>query len=309
VGIEGVGKRTAAMRFAMACNCSYQQSAPEEQEREDYLHITDSCDCRSCRKIRSGNHPDIRQTEPSGAFIRIAQIRELCHTLGMKPYEARTRVVTIANAQTMNPEAGNALLKVLEEPPDRTVLILTTIQESDLLPTIVSRCPQIRFSPIPREDLETLLVEQEKVPQDDAAVIAALADGSYSKAFAMNRTRWIRRRNWVLRELESLMGRGKKDFPTAHVLAMAENLSKNKDILPDVLEVMKTWVRDLIICKYAPEKLINMDWADRIQEASHALTITALLSKVRAIQTAQKHLRSNANLKLTLEVLMMQLAK
>ncbi|MBW2248732.1 MAG: hypothetical protein JRF62_16445, partial [Deltaproteobacteria bacterium] len=138
IGIEGVGKRTAAMALAMACNCK--AIKPEHfSERmkirsdgnipSDQIKTISPCGrCNSCRKIESGNHPDIIVLNPSGPFIRIGQIRELCGTLAMKPYEARLRVVIISDAQTMNLSAGNALLKLLEEPPDRTILILTALQ-------------------------------------------------------------------------------------------------------------------------------------------------------------------------------------
>ncbi len=318
-GIEGVGKRTAAMAFAMACNCS-QLSVSREPRAEDadsYLLKTDTCNCRSCKKIRSGNHPDISLIEPSGVFIRIGQIRDICHTLGMKPYEAKTRVVIIANAQTMNPEAGNALLKMLEEPPDRTVLILTAIQTSDLLPTVVSRCQHIRFDPVSREELRTLLIEKQDIGQEDAMIIATLANGSYSRALSMSRTNWINLRNCLINELEAVAGDGLKPFPGVRVFAFAEKLLKNKEILPDLLEVMKTWLRDVIICRLAldagqgidPEKVINRDLTDRIQHASQKITVTSLLSKIKAIQTAQKSFRSNANLRLTLEVLAIRLAE
>ncbi|QTA90280.1 DNA polymerase III subunit delta' [Desulfonema magnum] len=318
-GIEGVGKRTAAMAFAMACNCS-QLSVVSKQRDEDtdsYSLTTDKCNCRSCKKIRSGNHPDITLIEPSGVFIRIGQIREVCHTLGMKPYEARTRVVIIANAHTMNAEAGNALLKVLEEPPDRTVLILTATQTSDLLPTIVSRCQLMRFDPVPREELRTLLIEKQNLGSEDAMVIATLANGSYSRAISMSRSNWINQRNWLIHELEAIAGNGLKPFPGVRVFAFAERLLKSKDILPDLLEVMKTWLRDVILCRLAleagqgidPEKVINRDLTNSIQHASRQITVASLLSKIKAIQTAQKSLRSNANLRLTLEVLAMKLAE
>ena len=106
-GIEGVGKLAAAMTFAMACNCTTQLY--NQKKSED---ISGPCDqCRSCKKIRSGNHPDIIHIKPSGHYIKIAQIRSLCQTLAMKPYEARLRVVIISDSQAMNPQAGNALLK------------------------------------------------------------------------------------------------------------------------------------------------------------------------------------------------------
>ena len=80
--------------------------------------------------------------------------------LAMKPYEARYRVVIISDAHALNPEAGNSLLKVLEEPPDRTILVLTAYHLHDLLPTIASRCQHIRFNPISHDVLTDVLVNQ-----------------------------------------------------------------------------------------------------------------------------------------------------
>jgi DNA polymerase-3 subunit delta' len=319
-GIEGVGKRTTAMTFAMGCNCGGSSVVSGELSvvsgnPQPTTHPHPCGSCRSCKKILSGNHPDVSLIEPSGPYIRIAQIRELCHTLGMKPYEAKTRVVVIANAQTMNPEAANALLKVLEEPPERTVLILTAIQTSDLLPTILSRCQHVRFDPIPKEDIESLLIKEEKLQADEASVIAALANGSYSKAFSMSRTNWIKQRNWLINELELLTGQSGRDYPAARGLAFAEKLAKNKNILPELLEVMKTWLRDITVCKifldagrpYDAKKMINSDLANAIQRSCRRIPITSLLSKINAIRTAEKALRSNANVRLTLDLLMMRL--
>ena len=154
-GIEGVGKQSAAVTFAMACNCTGDFSENKFEWRDnrtaddhstaDPRHITNPCgNCKPCRKIESKNHPDIIRIKPSGVFIKIDQIRALCQTLAMKPYEAGIRVVLISDAQAMNPAAGNALLKVLEEPPTGTILILVANHTADLLPTIVSRCRHIR---------------------------------------------------------------------------------------------------------------------------------------------------------------------
>ena len=134
-GIAGVGKKAAAIELARACNCVKRNSGgtPKlKKNRENRGNCTNDLNlsigpcgrCKSCRKIRAGNHPDIIQVKPAGPYIKIAQVRALCNTLAMKPYEAKTRVVIIYDAQTMNPAAGNALLKILEEPPQRTILIL-----------------------------------------------------------------------------------------------------------------------------------------------------------------------------------------
>lgn len=313
-----MGKQTAAMAFAMACNCTvFEQKNLSEGTKtqadcsttSDQITTIGPCGCcKSCRKIESGNHPDIILVKPSGPFIRIGQIRDLCDTLALKPYEARLRVVIISDAQAMNPSAGNALLKVLEEPPDQTILILTAMQTSDLLPTIVSRCQHIRFNPVSLKNIETLLIQRHKAHPDDAKIIAAMANGSVSKAFSMispmNGVNWMNRRIWLINEVESL---SKK--PIGPQMAFAEKLSKNKELLADSLEVIKSWLRDLVVCKYHPGKIINKDLSDRIQRVSKKIKVISLLSKIDYIHSAQKDIQANTNLRLTLEVLIMRLAK
>ena len=298
-GIEGVGKRMTALTFAMACNCMNAKQGTQHQDTASNpcLH------CRSCRKIKSGSHPDIIFIKPSGPFIRINQIRSLCHTLGMKPYEARQRVVIISEAQAMNPEAGNALLKVLEEPPERTLLILTALQTSDLLPTIVSRCQLIRFNPISPKNIAGFLVGKKGLAPSDAMILATLANGSLSKAILMDQADWIKRRNWLIDEVEALPSRS-----VGPRLAFAERLAKNKDVLADSLEVIKLWLRDLVIYHYDPAKIINRDLVDKIQSASQRMRVESILSKLDAILSAQKNMSANSNLRLTLEVLTFRLA-
>jgi DNA polymerase-3 subunit delta' len=298
-GIEGVGKRMTALTFAMACNCMNAKQGTQHQDTASNPCLR----CRSCRKIKSGNHPDIIFIKPSGPFIRINQIRSLCHTLSMKPYEARQRVVILSEAQAMNPEAGNALLKVLEEPPERTLLILTAIQISDLLPTIVSRCQLIRFNPISLKSIAGFLVEKKGIAPDDAMILATLANGSLSKAILMNQADWIKRRNWLIDEIEALPSRS-----VGPRLAFAERLAKNKDVLADSLEVIKLWLRDLVIYHYDPAKVINRDLVDKIRSAAQRTRVESILSKLDAILSAQKNMSANSNLRLTLEVLTFRLA-
>ena len=293
-GSEGVGKRMTALTFAMACNCMNAKQGTQHQDTASNPCLR----CRSCRKIKSGNHPDIIFIKPSGPFIRINQIRSLCQTLGMKPYEARQRVVIISEAQAMNPEAGNALLKVLEEPPERTLLILTALQTSDLLPTIVSRCQLIRFNPISPKNIAGFLVGKKGLAPSDAMILATLANGSLSKAILMDQADWIKRRNWLIDEIETLPSRS-----VGPRLAFAERLAKNKDVLADSLEVIKLWLRDLVIYHYDPAKIINRDLVDKIQSASQRMRVESILSKLDAILSAQKNMSANSNLRLTMEVL------
>ena len=136
-GIDGVGKQKTARMFAMAVNCELYRGDTTSQISVDSVPCGQ---CVSCRKITSGNHPDVLHIQPQGNLIRIDQIRALGRTLAMKPYEARYRVVMISDGHRMNPESANALLKMLEEPPEQTLLVLTASETADLLPTVVSRC-------------------------------------------------------------------------------------------------------------------------------------------------------------------------
>ena len=250
-GLEGIGKKTAATAFAMACNCiklqehsvnSSDKDAPSD--KLDYSVIEPCGRCRSCKKIISKNHPDIHIIKPSGDILKVDQIRELCRKLALKPYEALIRLAIIADAHRLNAEAGNTLLKTLEEPPEHTVFILTALQMSDLLPTIVSRCQHIRFNPISRHSLQAYIENNSGLAPGQASAIASMAGGSITRAETMAKTDWISRRNWIIDEIQDLPARS-----INFRLAFAEALSKNKDWVFTAFEIMKNWLRDVVICK------------------------------------------------------------
>jgi len=316
-GTEGVGKRMTAMAFAMAANCMGSEAGSRQRpsisssefHRGDAAFPVNACgSCRSCNKIRSQNHPDILHIEPAGPMIKINQIREVCRTLVLKPYEARVRVVIISQSHTMNPSAANALLKVLEEPPDRTILILTATETSDLLPTIVSRCRQIRFNPLAEKHIESLLIKNQGLDPQEAAIPAAMANGSYTRALLMSRSNWAYQRKWLiwaggLDKPEALSKR-----PKSLLLAFSEKLAKNKSTVIDSLEVMKTWLRDLLVYRYTPEKIINKDLYQEIGNVSAGCTVNGLVKKIEIISRAQNDISANMNLRLSLDIMMLRLA-
>lgn len=314
-GTKGVGKQTAAVALAMACNCQGENSGrpAEDREKQDTESLSVKSDfaafeacgvCKSCRKIESGNHADIIRIQPSGAFIKIAQIRALIHTLTMKPYEAKTRMVVISDAQALNAAASNALLKILEEPPDRTMLVLIATHRSALLPTIVSRCQHIGFNPISKKKLAVLLSEKHGIASEKAKIISAMAAGNFSRAQAMVRHNWLNRREWLLGEINLLSLQ-----KMSRLFALAEKLSSEKELISETLEVIKVWFRDLIIGQYDPKKIINQDVADLIKIESEKTSIASLLSKFDAVQQTQNHITANTNLRLTMEGLLIKLAQ
>jgi DNA polymerase-3 subunit delta' len=303
-GIDGIGKQTAAKAMAMACNCADPVPFSGSDAPEATTARINACGrCRSCRRILSDNHPDILYLRPSGNMIRIALIRDLIGKLALKPYAMGKRVVIIAESHTMNPEAGNALLKVLEEPPDNTLLILTARQTSDLLPTIVSRCQQIRFAPLKADLLIELLSANGALTAEDAAAAAALSGGSYSQALNMVSEGWILRRRWLVSEIRHL-----NDQSTTRLLALAEKLSARKTSLPDTLTWLMGWYRDLMVYPLQPDQIVNRDLHPQIREAAAGENPQSLVGKLASVQSALKALQANANPRLTMEDLVLQLA-
>ncbi len=310
-GMEGVGKGNAAMAYAMACNClgsaeptAVLQAAVPSHGEGGYESAVIPCGaCKPCRKILSGQHPDIIYVKPSARVIKIAQIRELCRCLAVKPYEARVRTVIVSDADRLNAEAGNALLKLLEEPPAQTILILTALQASDLLSTIVSRCQQIRFHPISVSSLLPMLVETFGLDKDDARIVAQMAGGSLSKARKMCETEWLSFRRRLLQEISAL-----SDRSISQRLAFAERICGTKEMLTDVLEICQTWFRDLIVFPEAPDMVINKDMTNLMTVISPKWSPASLHTIIKAVGSAQRRIQANANVRLVMDTLMLQMA-
>ncbi|HRY29208.1 MAG TPA: DNA polymerase III subunit delta' [Elusimicrobiota bacterium] len=183
-GPEGVGKRTAALQWAKTLNCL----SPVSPVR--------ACGaCGSCRKISALNHPDVlwvnfeyqahvlEEPVEKQRILKINTVREMIQTLHLKPLEGRVKVAVVDPADRLGADAAHALLKVLEEPPPQTHLILLAQDPSQLLGTIRSRCQWVRFRPLATELLATYLTARapDRSPEDISA-LAAQAEGSLSRA-------------------------------------------------------------------------------------------------------------------------------
>jgi DNA polymerase III delta' subunit len=168
VGPAGVGKTTLA--FDLACGLLCLAERPADRPCRA---------CAACRKVEHGNHPDVHLLSPEGAGqqIRVGQVQALATELALLPLEGRYRVAIIENAQRLNLDAQNALLKTLEEPPARVVLILAANDSASLLPTVVSRCARVRLGPVPTEVIAELIVERGLADAARAAAVGRLAAG------------------------------------------------------------------------------------------------------------------------------------
>ncbi|KJS33436.1 MAG: hypothetical protein VR64_01185 [Desulfatitalea sp. BRH_c12] len=301
-GIEGIGKKSAAKLFAQALNCESANTAAGEPGKNG---MPLPCGrCRACRQISDGSHPDIITVMPRKGMLRIDQIRELNNSLALKPFSAAHRVAVVADAHTMNPEAGNALLKMLEEPPGGTILILTAPQPTDLLPTIASRCRHIRFNPLGAHDLSLLLMKKMRTMRaEQAETIADLADGSCTRALRLAETGWREQRDWVVRAAGLDRPIDAKQRSAALAMAFAAQLALRKDHVGTDLEILKTWIRDLSIWPYQPRMVVNRDRRDALASVRAGIDGRQLTSLWETVEKAQRAIAANGNMRLTLDVM------
>ncbi len=174
-GPEGVGKRRVAVALAQALNCPTPAST-------DTLELDACGTCASCQRIARSTHPDVLLIEPGpNGSIKVDQVRDAVERAAYRPFEGKRRVVVIDDADALVDQAQNALLKTLEEPPAASVFLLVTSRPDAMLPTIRSRCPQLRFRPLSVDDVFAALV-QAKFSDGEARAVAATADGSIGRA-------------------------------------------------------------------------------------------------------------------------------
>ena len=178
-GPSGVGKTTLALDIAAALLCEADVVSRPCRE------------CRACRMVEHGNHPDLHRLAPSGAGGAISiggrserGVRDLVADLALLPVEGGLRVAIVEAADRMSEDAQSAFLKTLEEPPARTTILLCADDEERLLPTIRSRCARLRLGPMGIRDVEAVLVGQGVADAPTAALLARITDGRPGHAIA-----------------------------------------------------------------------------------------------------------------------------
>ncbi|MCS7173439.1 MAG: DNA polymerase III subunit delta' [Armatimonadetes bacterium] len=293
VGPAGTGRRETAWAFAQALQCA------------DY--VEDACGvCLPCQKSERRVHPDIRWIEPleGRQGIGIDQVRELRQEAVYGPYEGKYRVYIVAPAERLLPEAQNALLKLLEEPPPRTVILLVAESPHALLPTVVSRAQLVRFNLVAAADIERALRVQFEVPPVRARVLAALCAGRAALA-----TRWARDPNaladrdrvvdWFRRvEQEGLLA----------ALEVVESLAQERERLAELLDIALLWYRDVLIEQHAADErlLVNLDRREEIRQLAAHLGPEAVYRRLEAIERAKAELRRHVQPRLVLEAMFLQ---
>ena len=301
-GLPGIGKSTLALNLAQALLC-------EAKDKP--------CgDCEPCRKTLKGIHPDVRlvdlryqariREEPEEAQkeLGIDTIRSVTQEAGLKPFEARRKILVIPDAENMTTQAANALLKTLEEPPSHVVLVLTAADTRLLLPTIVSRCQVLALRPVPFKIIEDELLLRHGVDAERGRLLARLGGGRIGWAIrASQDASMLQRREDTLRELGALPRMGRLDR-----LEYARRLGGKTDGIQETLELWLSWWRDLLlITGGSPDTISNVDVAASLEQEARRYDLRSVVQFVKAIHRTQRALEMNADPRLALEVLMLDL--
>jgi DNA polymerase III delta' subunit len=283
-GPEGVGKRRLALDLAKAVNC----------ERK----TDDACDaCPACVAISGGRFPDVQEIRPSGQAIKVDHVREMRQVAAMRPMAGRKRVFIISEADKMNEESSNTVLKTLEEPPFFSHFILVTDKVHLILPTIKSRCQALQFGPVGKDVIAGALREK-SFGEDEARIAALFVGGNLEEALTLNweRIQEVRREAWGF--FESL---AKPEEPSRFLRSYGY-VPRNviREDLEKTLEIMASFCRDMALIKEGGDAslLLNPDFEPELRALEGSWSLEKGRRFFRLIDGAICGLDKNLNMSL-----------
>ncbi len=313
-GETGIGKKLFALELAKALNCRNRVGV-------------EACDeCSSCKRISNSTfppfgsaddnkermiwseHADVAMVRPYLHIIRVKPMRELEREANFRPFEGTSRVFIVEDAEYMNDQAANALLKTLEEPAPTTHLILTTTNPMALLQTIRSRCQMIRFAPIPFPEIEHFLIGRKAMKPEDAALLARASRGSLGNALQGDVDDYRERRERMLNILKALTITGNR----VNLLRSAEELATAKDRAQyeQTLDVLESLIRDAWALSLGrpAESITNIDLAEDLRRISTELVSERAERWLVQIEELRGALEVNLNRKIASDGLLMSMA-
>jgi DNA polymerase-3 subunit delta' len=313
-GPRGVGRRTLALQLAQALNCEAEPASDRPCGA-----------CRACRLIERGVHPDVRMVkrapERKSILLRapspagpprpfLDNVETIQADAQLRPADGRTKVYLILNAEELAEDAANRLLKTIEEPTAYVRFILTASDRGALLPTIASRCQELRLRPVPRPELAQALVDSGVTDTANAPELAALAAGAPGWAIQAAATPdLLRQRMLDLAELHGALGAGRLER-LVRSRAIAETWWSNPDRVRGLLRAWLAWWRDVLLVQLGlGSHISHLQAEERAALASAADAVSfqaACEAQAKARQTLED-LDANVNARLALDLLFLAL--
>ncbi len=284
-GPQGIGKRYTAFNFAKGIFCDSVAS--------------DACEtCISCSKMNHYTHPDYYYIEPEGS-IKDGQIEKIQKAMSKKPYESRNMVFVIDEAETMTKRAQNRLLKTLEEPNKNIIIILITENLNRILPTVVSRCMTLKFTPLKDEKTSFYLINKYSADHTDAEILAAFSQGRIGMADEMYLLGDFRKR----RE-ESIEIAQKMINPDGEIFDLIHILNDKKKEIFFFLDMIEYWYRDLSVLSsvgYNEKILMNADYSDTLLKEANRIGYEKAIRIVELLEEAKKEININLNFNMVIK--------
>ena len=291
-GEAGMGRKSIANAFAMTLLCEKGGSEP-------------CMSCHSCKQVMSGNHPDlIYVTHEKPGSIGVDDVREQINdTIMIRPYSSYYKIYIVDEAEKMTVQAQNALLKTIEEPPAYAVIILITTNQEAFLPTILSRCVQMKLKPLKDFTIRNYLTQNLHIAEKDADICAAFARGNLGKAIHLALSDEFRELFQKVMVLVKNVG----TMDISMLLDCIREMKEQNFDIGEVLDLMQLWYRDVLMFKVTKDMnlLIFKDEYKMINETGEKVDYAGLEAILAAIDTARTRLNANVNMELAMELLLL----
>lgn len=289
-GEKGNGKKTLAEAFAMSLQCEAEGERPCGK-------------CHSCRQAASGNHPDIIFVgHEKPASIGVEDIRtQLTGDIQIRPYNGKYKIYIIPDAEKMTVQAQNAILKTIEEPPEYAVIILLTANEQIFLDTIRSRCVLLKLKPVPDERVKEYLMEQIQIPDYQADICVAFAQGNIGKAVRLASSEDFS----AIKSSAMRLIRNAGTMEISEIIDYVKEVQEYKITIQDYLDILALWYRDMVYFK-ATRDIDGIVFKDEIRSIRDAVKVCSYEGAeevMKAIESAKTRLGANVNFDLTMELL------